>query len=229
MSHSTVEWSARACDERRVSLPVELVVDCRKFVDCNALGLTAAALSSYDPPMRAAAYSVLAAYYSHVEGARFREQPQVSGRGCAAETSVPPSGGQAVERGRPLHTSCPGWAKRLRFLRLFLWFKLGAEGGCCPATVPGSRTGRLMVRPGARALPALGHTRPRDVGSRRPAELCSRLRGARLQRCSLLLLPGALPAGCRAQRDPHAEHEAHLHLGALRGQSSPADSEARYH
>ncbi|XP_054569412.1 nucleolar pre-ribosomal-associated protein 1 [Eptesicus fuscus] len=55
----------------------ELVVDCRKFVDSNALGLTAAALSSYDPQMRAAAYSVLAAYYSHVEGARFREQPQV--------------------------------------------------------------------------------------------------------------------------------------------------------
>ncbi|KAM5335146.1 nucleolar pre-ribosomal-associated protein 1 isoform 2-T2 [Glossophaga mutica] len=55
----------------------ELVVDCRKFLDSNALGLTFAALSSYDPEMRAAAYSVLAAYYAHVEGARFREQPQV--------------------------------------------------------------------------------------------------------------------------------------------------------
>ncbi|CAK6442115.1 unnamed protein product [Pipistrellus nathusii] len=55
----------------------ELVLDCRKFVDSNALGLTAAALSSYDPQMRAAAYSVLAAYYAHAEGARFREQPQV--------------------------------------------------------------------------------------------------------------------------------------------------------
>ena len=53
-------------------------MDCRKFVDSNALGLTVAALSSYDPQMRAAAYSVLAAYYSHLEGARFREQPQVS-------------------------------------------------------------------------------------------------------------------------------------------------------
>ncbi|XP_020764535.2 LOW QUALITY PROTEIN: nucleolar pre-ribosomal-associated protein 1 [Odocoileus virginianus] len=55
----------------------EFVVDCRKFVDSNALGLTVAALSSYDPQMRAAAYSVLAAYYSQLEGARFREQPQV--------------------------------------------------------------------------------------------------------------------------------------------------------
>ncbi|XP_053772612.1 nucleolar pre-ribosomal-associated protein 1 isoform X2 [Desmodus rotundus] len=55
----------------------ELVVDCRKFLDSNALGLTFAALSSYDPEMRAAAYSILAAYYSHLEGARFREQPQV--------------------------------------------------------------------------------------------------------------------------------------------------------
>ncbi|XP_053513946.1 nucleolar pre-ribosomal-associated protein 1 isoform X2 [Artibeus jamaicensis] len=55
----------------------EFVVDCRKFLDSNALGLTFAALSSYDPQMRAAAYSVLAAYYGHVEGARFREQPQV--------------------------------------------------------------------------------------------------------------------------------------------------------
>ncbi|XP_049641521.1 nucleolar pre-ribosomal-associated protein 1 [Suncus etruscus] len=55
----------------------ELVVDCRKFLDSNALGLTVAALSSYDPHMRSAAYSVLAAYYSHVEGARFREQAQL--------------------------------------------------------------------------------------------------------------------------------------------------------
>ena len=55
------------------------MVDCRKFLDSNALGLTFAALSSYDPEMRAAAYSILAAYYSHLEGARFREQPQVGG------------------------------------------------------------------------------------------------------------------------------------------------------
>nr|XP_006216094.1 nucleolar pre-ribosomal-associated protein 1 isoform X1 [Vicugna pacos] len=55
----------------------EFVVDCRKFVDSNALGLTVMALSSYDPQMRAAAYSILAAYYSQLEGARFREQSQV--------------------------------------------------------------------------------------------------------------------------------------------------------
>ncbi|XP_006862589.1 PREDICTED: nucleolar pre-ribosomal-associated protein 1 [Chrysochloris asiatica] len=55
----------------------EFVVDCRKFLDSNSLGLTVAALSSYDPKMRAAAYYVLAAYYSQLEGARFREQPQL--------------------------------------------------------------------------------------------------------------------------------------------------------
>ncbi|XP_007493354.2 nucleolar pre-ribosomal-associated protein 1 isoform X1 [Monodelphis domestica] len=55
----------------------EFVVDCHKFVDSNALGLTVSALSSYDPQMRAAAYYVLASYYSHLEGARFREQPQL--------------------------------------------------------------------------------------------------------------------------------------------------------
>uniref|UniRef100_M3XPW4 URB1 ribosome biogenesis homolog n=1 Tax=Mustela putorius furo TaxID=9669 RepID=M3XPW4_MUSPF len=55
----------------------EFVVDCRKFLDSNALGLTVAALSSYDPQMRAAAYYVLAAYYSQLEGARFREQSQL--------------------------------------------------------------------------------------------------------------------------------------------------------
>ncbi|KAM6224025.1 nucleolar pre-ribosomal-associated protein 1 [Rhynchocyon petersi] len=55
----------------------EFVVDCRKFWDSNSLGLTVAALSSYDPRMRAAAYYVLAAYYSHLEGARFREQAQL--------------------------------------------------------------------------------------------------------------------------------------------------------
>uniref|UniRef100_A0A8C0XP58 Nucleolar pre-ribosomal-associated protein 1 n=1 Tax=Castor canadensis TaxID=51338 RepID=A0A8C0XP58_CASCN len=55
----------------------EFVVDCRKFLDSNALGLTIAALSSYDPQMRAAAYYVLASYRSHLEGARFREQSQL--------------------------------------------------------------------------------------------------------------------------------------------------------
>uniref|UniRef100_A0A452UTE7 URB1 ribosome biogenesis homolog n=1 Tax=Ursus maritimus TaxID=29073 RepID=A0A452UTE7_URSMA len=55
----------------------EFVLDCRKFLDSNSLGLTVTALSSYDPHMRAAAYYVLAAYYSQLEGARFREQSQV--------------------------------------------------------------------------------------------------------------------------------------------------------
>ncbi|XP_037688521.1 nucleolar pre-ribosomal-associated protein 1 isoform X2 [Choloepus didactylus] len=55
----------------------EFVMDCRKFLDSNALGLTVTALSSYDPKMRAAAYYVLAAYYLQLEGARFREQSQL--------------------------------------------------------------------------------------------------------------------------------------------------------
>ncbi|EHH17017.1 URB1 ribosome biogenesis 1-like protein [Macaca mulatta] len=55
----------------------EFVVDCRKFLDSNALGLTVTALSSCDPQMRAVAYHVLAAYYSHLEGARFHEQSQL--------------------------------------------------------------------------------------------------------------------------------------------------------
>ncbi|XP_008105812.1 nucleolar pre-ribosomal-associated protein 1 isoform X2 [Anolis carolinensis] len=55
----------------------ECVVACQKFVDVNALGLTVAALSSYDPNMRAAAYYVLNAFRSHLEGARFREQKQL--------------------------------------------------------------------------------------------------------------------------------------------------------
>lgn len=63
-------------------------MDCRKFLDSNALGVTVAALSSYDPQMRAAAYYVLAAYYSHLEGARFREQSQVSRNWRPVESRV---------------------------------------------------------------------------------------------------------------------------------------------
>ncbi|TRZ15518.1 hypothetical protein HGM15179_011589, partial [Zosterops borbonicus] len=55
----------------------ECVVACHKFVEVNALGLTVAALSSYDSNMRAAAYSVLASFRSHLEGARFREKSQL--------------------------------------------------------------------------------------------------------------------------------------------------------
>ncbi|XP_030057993.1 nucleolar pre-ribosomal-associated protein 1 isoform X2 [Microcaecilia unicolor] len=52
----------------------EFVVDCLKFVDINALGLSIAALSSYDSRMRAAANYVLGSFYSHLEGARFRDK-----------------------------------------------------------------------------------------------------------------------------------------------------------
>ncbi|XP_061857913.1 nucleolar pre-ribosomal-associated protein 1 isoform X2 [Colius striatus] len=55
----------------------ECVVACHKFVEVNALGLTVAALSSYDSNMRAAAYYVLASFRSHLEGARFREKSQL--------------------------------------------------------------------------------------------------------------------------------------------------------
>ncbi|XP_009870096.1 PREDICTED: nucleolar pre-ribosomal-associated protein 1 [Apaloderma vittatum] len=55
----------------------ECVVACHKFVEVNALGLTVAALSSYDSNMRAVAYFVLASFRSHLEGARFREKTQL--------------------------------------------------------------------------------------------------------------------------------------------------------
>ncbi|XP_057694473.1 nucleolar pre-ribosomal-associated protein 1 isoform X2 [Corythoichthys intestinalis] len=55
----------------------ESAVDCLKFVKANALGLTAAALSSYDTKMRAAAYHVLGCFYQHLEAARFREKRQL--------------------------------------------------------------------------------------------------------------------------------------------------------
>ncbi|XP_025959367.2 nucleolar pre-ribosomal-associated protein 1 isoform X2 [Dromaius novaehollandiae] len=55
----------------------ECVVACHKFVEVNALGLTVAALSSYDSNMRAAAYFVLGSFRAHLEGARFREQKQL--------------------------------------------------------------------------------------------------------------------------------------------------------
>uniref|UniRef100_A0A8C6X862 URB1 ribosome biosis homolog n=1 Tax=Naja naja TaxID=35670 RepID=A0A8C6X862_NAJNA len=55
----------------------ECVVACHKFVEVNALGLTVAALSSYDGNMRAAAYHVLSSFRSHLEAARFREQKQL--------------------------------------------------------------------------------------------------------------------------------------------------------
>ncbi|GCC30464.1 nucleolar pre-ribosomal-associated protein 1 isoform X1 [Chiloscyllium punctatum] len=55
----------------------EAVVDCYKFVDVNALGLTVVALSSYDPNVRAAAYHILSNYHTHLEAARFKEKQQL--------------------------------------------------------------------------------------------------------------------------------------------------------
>ncbi|XP_060090308.1 nucleolar pre-ribosomal-associated protein 1 [Heteronotia binoei] len=55
----------------------ECVVGCPKFIEINALGLTIAALSSYDHNMRAAAYYVLGSFRFHLEGTRFREQRQL--------------------------------------------------------------------------------------------------------------------------------------------------------
>ncbi|XP_062843477.1 nucleolar pre-ribosomal-associated protein 1 [Trichomycterus rosablanca] len=55
----------------------ESVIDCRKFVSSHALGVTVAALSSYDHKMRAAAYHVLGSFYQHLEGARFKEKKQL--------------------------------------------------------------------------------------------------------------------------------------------------------
>ncbi|XP_077198657.1 nucleolar pre-ribosomal-associated protein 1 isoform X2 [Paroedura picta] len=55
----------------------ECAVGCPKFIEVNALGLTIAALSSYDHNMRAVAYYVLSAFRFHLEGARFREQRQL--------------------------------------------------------------------------------------------------------------------------------------------------------
>uniref|UniRef100_A0A672FX14 URB1 ribosome biogenesis homolog n=1 Tax=Salarias fasciatus TaxID=181472 RepID=A0A672FX14_SALFA len=60
-----------------VILQPECVVDCLKFVSSHALGATVAALSSYDPKVRAAAYHVLGCFYHHLEGARFREKRQL--------------------------------------------------------------------------------------------------------------------------------------------------------
>ncbi|XP_051934296.1 nucleolar pre-ribosomal-associated protein 1 [Hippocampus zosterae] len=55
----------------------ESVVDCLKFASSHALGLTLAALSSYDTKVRAAAYHVLSCFYQHLEAASFRERRQL--------------------------------------------------------------------------------------------------------------------------------------------------------
>lgn len=96
------------------------MVDCRKFLDSNALGVTVAALSSYDPQMRAAAYYVLAAYYSHLEGARFREQSQVSRNWRPVESRVRLGGAdshpgqESLSEGTPLRHSPSQWEAALQ-------------------------------------------------------------------------------------------------------------------
>uniref|UniRef100_A0A8C9WDG8 URB1 ribosome biogenesis homolog n=1 Tax=Scleropages formosus TaxID=113540 RepID=A0A8C9WDG8_SCLFO len=60
-----------------VMLKPESVVNCYKFVSSHALGVTVAALSSYDPKVRAAAYHVLGSFYHHLEAARFKEKRQL--------------------------------------------------------------------------------------------------------------------------------------------------------
>ncbi|XP_073674485.1 nucleolar pre-ribosomal-associated protein 1 [Garra rufa] len=55
----------------------ECAVDCQRFVSSHALGVTVAALSSYDPKVRAAAYQVLGSFYQHLESALLREKKQL--------------------------------------------------------------------------------------------------------------------------------------------------------
>ncbi|KAG7272310.1 hypothetical protein CRUP_011235 [Coryphaenoides rupestris] len=49
-------------------LQSDCVVNCFKFVSSHALGLTVAALSSYDGKVRAAGYHVLSSFYAQLEG-----------------------------------------------------------------------------------------------------------------------------------------------------------------
>uniref|UniRef100_A0A8C4RBN3 URB1 central HEAT repeat domain-containing protein n=1 Tax=Eptatretus burgeri TaxID=7764 RepID=A0A8C4RBN3_EPTBU len=53
-------------------------LDCHYFTSMNGLAVVLAALASYDPAMRSAAYHVLAAFYAQLEGARFREKAEVT-------------------------------------------------------------------------------------------------------------------------------------------------------
>ncbi|XP_048837200.1 nucleolar pre-ribosomal-associated protein 1 [Brienomyrus brachyistius] len=58
-------------------LKPESVVNCHKFVSSHALGVTVAALSSYDAKVRAAAYQVLGSFYHHLEAGRFAGKRQL--------------------------------------------------------------------------------------------------------------------------------------------------------
>ena len=53
------------------------LVDCRKFIEKDCLGVMLAALSSHDPSMRSAAYHIIERFHFHLEGARFLEVEQI--------------------------------------------------------------------------------------------------------------------------------------------------------
>ena len=53
------------------------IVDCRKFIESDCLGLVFTALSSHDLAMRRAACHVIERYRDHLEGARFMEMDQI--------------------------------------------------------------------------------------------------------------------------------------------------------
>ncbi|KAI8647125.1 ribosome 60S biogenesis N-terminal-domain-containing protein [Parasitella parasitica] len=52
-------------------------VDCRKFIECNGLGLVIMGMSSTDEYMRHIAYQMMDQFYVMVDHARFREQPSI--------------------------------------------------------------------------------------------------------------------------------------------------------
>ncbi|XP_046573263.1 nucleolar pre-ribosomal-associated protein 1-like isoform X3 [Haliotis rubra] len=54
------------------------LVDCRKFVSSHCLAYTLTALSSHEPSIRKAAYTVLARYVDHLSGVKFHERLQVT-------------------------------------------------------------------------------------------------------------------------------------------------------
>ena len=58
-------------------LVLAALVDCRKFIEKDCLGVMLAALSSHDPSMRSAAYHIIERFYFHLEGARFLEVEQI--------------------------------------------------------------------------------------------------------------------------------------------------------
>ncbi|CEP11420.1 hypothetical protein [Parasitella parasitica] len=52
-------------------------VDCRKFIECNGLGLVIMGMSSTDDYVRHVAYQMMDQFYVMVDHARFREQPSI--------------------------------------------------------------------------------------------------------------------------------------------------------